>query len=193
MSSRIPATRDHATIGVASSARGGQSVASLRAVLGQVFDVVEALDDEQYARRPVGPFESSIGGQVRHCVDHFQALFPGVESGRVDYDKRERGTSVETNRAAALETLRHIDERLCDLEGAPLDQPIELTVMVLSDADPIKAPSSLGREMAFVLSHTIHHNAMIAAMAKIMDASIPDQFGYAPSTIAFLKQSQCAQ
>lgn len=191
MSTRIPATPDHASS--MAEAPSSPSVASLRTVLGQVIDVVDGLDDEQYTRKPIGPFESSIGGQVRHCVDHFQALFPSAASGRLDYDKRERGTDVETDRSSALDVLNDIDRRLCDLHGAPLDRPIELTVMVLSDAEPVRVPSSLGREMAFVLSHTIHHNAMIAAMAKLQDAPVPDRFGYAPSTIAFLDKSQCAR
>jgi hypothetical protein len=51
----------------------------------------------------------------------------------------------------------------------------------------------VGRELAFVLSHTVHHNALIAVMALTLGVSIPDRFGYAPSTIAHLEKVACAQ
>jgi uncharacterized damage-inducible protein DinB len=70
---------------------------------------------------------------------------------------------------------------------------LRLRTMVSSAGDLIKTETSLGRELAFVLSHTIHHNALISVMAMLMGVSVPERFGYAPSTIAYLEKGQCAQ
>jgi hypothetical protein len=50
----------------------------------------------------------------------------------------------------------------------------------------------VGRELAFVLSHTVHHNALIAIMAQTLGVPVPARFGYAPSTIAYLEKAECA-
>jgi uncharacterized damage-inducible protein DinB len=42
--------------------------------------------------------------------------------------------------------------------------------------------STLARELAFVLNHTIHHQAMIGLLASLHGCDVPDGFGYAPST-----------
>ena len=43
--------------------------------------------------------------------------------------------------------------------------------------------STVGRELAYVLSHTIHHNAIIGSMVKALGGVLPERFGYAPSTV----------
>ena len=53
--------------------------------------------------------------------------------------------------------------------------------------------SMVGRELLFVLSHTIHHIAMIGVMARAMAATVPQWFGYASSTIAHLQQNVCVR
>jgi uncharacterized damage-inducible protein DinB len=52
-----------------------------------------------------------------------------------------------------------------------------------ADAEPVEVDTSIGRELAYVLSHTIHHNAIIGAMVKTLGGALPQRFGYAPSTI----------
>ena len=42
----------------------------LIALLQQLADVVDRLDDGQYVQKPVGVVPSSVGGHVRHCLDH---------------------------------------------------------------------------------------------------------------------------
>jgi uncharacterized damage-inducible protein DinB len=49
----------------------------------------------------------------------------------------------------------------------------------------LSAPSSVGRELAFVVSHTIHHLAVIAFLLRDLSIEVPSRFGYAPTTPAF--------
>src|SRR5437667_2882419 len=82
------------------------------AVLRQLAEVVRAMTDEQYRTKPVGVVSSHVGGHVRHCLDHVEALLAGVEQGEVDYDRRQRGTDVETRRVAALDAIGRQERQL---------------------------------------------------------------------------------
>lgn len=57
-----------------SKALGSDNIRLVRRLL----DVVSGLDDEQYARRPVGPYDFSVGGHVRHLYAHYRVLLGGL-------------------------------------------------------------------------------------------------------------------
>jgi uncharacterized damage-inducible protein DinB len=180
---------------VASLAQPDPPAAALAAVLDQLKAVVGCLHDEQYTQKPVGVVHSSIGGHVRHCLDHVRALLNASETGQLDYDQRDRGTTIESDRAAALGAIRALRNRLDALPDDIIDRPIRLSVLMISDGAPMEVQTTFGREMAFVLSHTIHHNALIGTMVKILSGWLPDRFGYAPSTITHAngKARACAR
>lgn len=166
-------------------------VSPLRDVLGQLRRLVERLDAQAYNHKPVTTYAGSLGGHVRHCLDHVAALLAGTadKNGVVDYEARQRGGDIETDPAAALELMRRLD---ADLAALQPDEPRqrELTaVLMLSPHEPtLHAPSCLDRELAFVLNHTIHHNAMIGGMAKALGVDVPDDFGVAPGTLRHEQQ-----
>jgi uncharacterized damage-inducible protein DinB len=136
---------------------------------------------------------SSVGAHVRHCLDHVEALLTGVECGEIDYDRRQRGTDVESDRDAALRVLRRQERRLLDFDPYPESLPLRLSTTIASMLPPIVVDTTLGRELAFVLSHTVHHNALIAVVARAVGVAVPERFGYAPSTIAHLERTPCAR
>lgn len=162
---------------------------ALAAVLRQLPPVIEAMNDEQYGRKSVGHVEGSAGGHVRHCLDHVSALLGGLSTGCIDYESRERGTDIETDRAAALTTIERFAKRVSQLDDDDMAQAVRVIVRFTANDPTVAVGSTLGREMAFVLSHTIHHNALISAIATSLGVALPEYFGYAPSSIAFLKQS----
>ncbi len=161
---------------------------ALAGVLRQLGPVIEAMSDEQYATKCVGHVEGSAGGHVRHCLDHVTALLGGVSTGCIDYETRERGTDVETQRAAAVATLERLADRVSRLDADDMAQAVRVIVRFGADDATVAVGSTLGRELAFVLSHTIHHNALISAIANSLGIPLPEFFGYAPSSVAFLKQ-----
>jgi len=111
----------------------------------------------------------------------------------IDYDKRERGTDIETSTAAAGMLIQQLDAKLASLNAAVVSQAVQARMMHASDGEPMTVPSSVGRELAFVLSHTIHHGAMVAAMVRTLGGEVPKHFGYAPATVAHLRSASCAQ
>lgn len=168
----------------------------VRSLLEELDALLSALQDGQYVRRPVGAFDSSIGGHVRHCLDHVEALCGAADTGELCYDRRDRGTEVERDPLAARRRLGELIRRLESLRtggNEPLARPLRMTVAMTTDGPSLAVGSTLGREFAFVLSHTIHHNAIIGAMARTLGVSVPERFGYAPSTVAYLKQGSCAR
>lgn len=201
VATRMPqgGARDGATAGSACASLGGMLgdagravPAALAAVLQQLADVLAAMTDGQYVQKPVGVFTSSLGGHVRHCLDHCTALLAAVSTGMLDYDDRARGTAIETDRGVALAALHETQAQLAQLAAGALDQPLQLTALLTPAGPRLESASSLGRELVFVLSHTIHHGALIAAMCATLGISVPAGFGYAPATLAHLDATICA-
>lgn len=172
------------------TARPSEAVLPLVAILQQPAEVIGSLTDEQYVRKPIGVVPGSIGGHVRHCLDHIEALLAGARTGRLDYDHRQRGTEVESRRHVALDTLQRLERQLLSFFHS-LDRPLRLNVMLSSASSPIEVETSVGRELAFVLSHTIHHNSLVGVMVNLLGLPLPERFGYAPSTIAHLEKTSC--
>jgi uncharacterized damage-inducible protein DinB len=165
---------------------------NLAGVLRQTAEVVASLPEDAYAAAVHGQTSGAIGGHVRHCLDHVSALLLGLETTEIDYDKRERGTLVETDRHRAFERIHELERRLLSEAGTRLDQLVTVRAMVNATDSTVRLRSSVGREFVFVLSHTIHHNAMIAAAARTHGISLPKDFGFAPSTIAHWSRQACA-
>lgn len=161
--------------------------------LRQLAGVIGALTREQYTMRP-GEFSGSfIGTHVRHCLDHVTALVAAAESGVVDYDHRERGTPIESSPAAALEMIERLVEALDRIPDAAAHRPVTLRAVVSAEEPPVELVSSLGREIAYVVSHTTHHSAIIGFLARALGGGTPDRFGYAASTLAWMAETRCAQ
>lgn len=165
--------------------------AALRDVLRQTAHVIEELSDEDYTAPVNGARSGSIGNHVRHCLDHVAALLSGLDCGEIDYDHRTRGTPVEGDRLRAAEKIHELRLALQRIAETALDQPVSVRAMASASGPVLAMSSSMGREFSFVLSHTIHHNAMIAAAAATRGLPMPANFGYAPSTIAYRTQLEC--
>jgi uncharacterized damage-inducible protein DinB len=161
--------------------------------LHQLSDLIETLTDEEYARKPVGVVESSIGGHVRHNLDHIAALLRGLPTGRICYDHRDRDPTVERDRGAALGAVLRLERELLAFAWAEVPPLVALSALVAPDLPPVEALTSPERELAFVVSHTVHHNALIRVMVKVIGAGVPADFGYAPSTIFHKRSGPCAR
>lgn len=166
---------------------------ALIAVFEQLADLLLHTSDEQYAQAPVGFVTSSLGGHYRHNLDHVTSLLQALETGELNYDHRSRGTVIETSRLAALHAIRRLQRLLLDVDEDQLMKRLELRSMVDASQRPVSMPTTVARELAFVLSHTIHHNAIIGVMARTLSIPLPDRFGYAPATIAYQEKTRCAR
>ena len=164
-----------------------ETVMPLVALLEELSEVVQRLSNSQYSQKPVGVVESCVGGHVRHCLDHVSALLAAIEIGQIDYEHRQRGTVIEKSRIAACEAIDDLVGRLHSIRDDDLDQMIYMRALMSALEPAITVRTSVGRELAYVLAHTIHHNALIGAMVKTLGGWLPERFGYAPSTVRHLE------
>jgi uncharacterized damage-inducible protein DinB len=158
------------------------AITALLRLLDQLREVILRVDAETYATAPAGRPSGSIGAHVRHCLDHVTAFLEGTSSGVMSYDRRNRGTAVEADRRAALASIEATAKGLLDLEPGALDRPIQLGVQLDPRGATCSVLTTAGRELAFVISHTTHHHAMMAVLLSERGAWFPDRFGVAAAT-----------
>jgi uncharacterized damage-inducible protein DinB len=177
---------------VASEPEGGEQDSGLRQAveaavdfLGQGEALLLVVAPEDYTHKFAIVFGASIGSHYRHCLDHFVCLLNGKDLGLVDYDQRERDAQIETQPARALEATRRIRTALRDMQTGVMARSISTRCSVsYGERESPVTRSSLARELVFVVTHGIHHFALISVMARLLDAALPPEFGVAPSTVA---------
>jgi hypothetical protein len=150
--------------------------------LQQAVALLDCLDDGLFSQPVANFYGSSVGGHLRHCVEHYLSFLAGMDSGRVDYDDRKREVRLETVTGEAAEALRRIMDGLSGLLGG--EPPMGLHVKMDCGGDEIEwQPSTIGRELQFLVSHTVHHFAMIGGICRALEVGLEENFGVAPSTI----------
>ncbi len=154
--------------------------------LRQGADLLRRLDDDTYARPTSDrPRAAGVGAHFRHCLDFYRCFLRDLASGRVDYDRRERRPELETRVAVALTAIESVAEGLAAIEDDQFARQLE----VHHDEAPGEAPatswqrSTVGRELRFLASHTVHHYALIAHLAREQGIEPDEEFGVAPATL----------
>jgi len=150
--------------------------------LDEIASLLLAIPPALYTAPVEGHVSGAVGAHVRHCLDHVAALVGAEPSTILSYDRRQRGTAVEADPAAALQQILRLKAALERWSSRSLDDPVRVASQIDPSGSSIVGWSTLGRELAFVLSHTIHHQATIAAVMALHGVETPDGFGFAPST-----------
>jgi hypothetical protein len=147
----------------------------------------------RYTQRVPAAFNASIGSHYRHCLDHFTSLFRALDSDEVDYDRRERDPRIENEPEFALSRTQQLRQTLQQLTPMDLARRVKMRgeVSYLPGHSPM-THSTYGRELVSAISHTIHHYALIAIIARLLEITLPPHFGVAPSTLTHHKASKNA-
>lgn len=166
-----------------------------RALTESVEQVLELIDMAAPVYNRVSDIAtSSIGKHVRHILDHLLAYQKGVESGRLDYNLRNRETDIETEPSLAREYLSQFLEWL----SGTSEQNLQLSVVTevsTRAACNVELQSNSHREIVYLVNHAYHHIALATSVARSLDVATPDRLGLAPATATYLRQTSevCAQ
>jgi len=160
--------------------------------LNQLRGLLEKLNSDDYSARPEVLFGASIGEHYRHILEFYLLLVSGSFTGVISYDRRERDARIAQNTAFAIETINRIIDGL---------NTLDLKSQVLMEADystdgiqDNRISTSVGRELAYCIEHSIHHQAIIKTGLIAIDRKqlVDEQFGVAYSTIRY-RNNSCAQ
>ncbi|HXI89139.1 MAG TPA: DinB family protein [Blastocatellia bacterium] len=154
------------------------------AILRQGIELTSCLGP-LYSRSTPRCLQGSIGGHFRHCIDFYNNFLSSVGSGRINYDLRARNELVESDPELAALELQAIIAGLRRFSFA--DGHAELLVALEGSTRTHDCPcwtrSSIARELQSLLSHTVHHYALIAIALRLQGIEPSTEFGVAPSTL----------
>lgn len=159
--------------------------------LQQIATLIASLEEKQYQYKSQLLSDTTIGQHVRHILEFYLCIINGVSRGFINYDNRDRNPELEQNPVSAISCI----DRICnDIQFLKTDQEINLVGNFSSEAESLKTiRTSIDREFAYCLEHSIHHQALIkiGLIEQKMDHLINEGFGVAPATIRY--KQQCAQ
>jgi hypothetical protein len=155
-------------------------VAYNRDVLGQALVVIATYGGDK-SPRYAGP----VGAHLRHVIEHYDALLCPATAGIADYDSRPRSIALERRPDLAAGRVRALRQRLAALQRHDLTAPLVVRGRGgLGGEFDFAVESSLGRELAYVAMHAIHHFALLKTHAEQQGLALDADFGKAPVTVA---------
>jgi hypothetical protein len=160
--------------------------------LRQGIDLLGQINDEMYVKALAPYAASGVGKHIRHNLDHYEMFLAGLPAGAIDYDGRQRDPQVETDRRYATQKMLSIISRLEALEVKSLNRSITVKMNEGEETDESSScsQSTVWRELQFLVSHTIHHYALIAMILKLQGFDCDKDFGVAPSTLKYQKSRE---
>ena len=160
-------------------------------MLEQGIGVIEKMGNSLYSNAKPPFLQNGVGSHFRHCIDFYTCFLASVETGKINYVLRKRNSLVEIDCSFAVLEIEAIIEKLRRL--SPSDFEKQALVIAEESSGPLDTSgwsrSSLARELEYLLSHTIHHYALIALALRLQGFEPGEEFGVAPSTLAYWKQT----
>ncbi len=146
--------------------------------------------------QPSFNYAQAVGPHLRHTIEHYQALMSTLgRPGRhlVDYDARSRALDVQSQSGVTKHRLLQLVDDMDECASNPalsLGDPLTTHLQAGSVGElDVVVNTTLGRELLFLSSHTVHHFALLAHYCKAAGVEVGADFGKAPSTVAFERKS----
>jgi len=157
--------------------------------LEEIKSLLKQLPTDLYTQPKEILSQAAIGQHFRHILEFYICLEKGVEAETVCYDDRERDVLIETNVEYAINTLNSLIQFLGKVKD---DRSLTMKANYSATSEEkMTIQTSLYRELAYALDHTIHHLAIVKIALSEDDVQVDSNFGVAPSTIRYRKA--CAQ
>lgn len=153
--------------------------------LNEIKLLLLQLSNEQYTYKAKLLSAASIGQHVRHILEFYQSVMKGMETNGINYDQRERNFLVETDKDAAIQIIENIK---ASLSVEIFDKTFVLEGnFCAEEGKQLQIRTTLFRELAYCLEHSIHHQALIKVALMELNHTwlINENFGLAPATIRY--------
>jgi uncharacterized damage-inducible protein DinB len=163
------------------------------AAINQGIDLLGEIGSSRYTQRVPVCFNSAAGGHMRHVIEHYLSFLQGLGTGEVDYESRPRDPLMESDPEYAAGQLTAVKQKLREFAAGNADRPLRVRVETAPEGEPAPwSESTALRELEFLLSHTVHHYALIAVVCRLAGHATEPEFGMAPSTLRYLKTQNAA-
>ena len=153
--------------------------------LTQLKDLVNSIDSNDYEVKIEVLSGATVGQHIRHILEFYLLLVAGSFTGTINYDKRKRDIRIETDPFFASETIERL---LTGIDTINEEESITLIADYSVNGKSENAvKSTAGRELAYCIEHSIHHQALIKAglIALGLSDLTDEYFGVAYSTIRY--------
>jgi uncharacterized damage-inducible protein DinB len=159
------------------------------AMMHKMKEYILELPDDYYTSPNSLLSQASVGQHFRHIIEFYLCLELGASKEMVCYDERKRDLLIENHKGYAIQVIEGVIQFLNEI---PTDKPMLLKACYSSTSDAqTNINTSLQRELAYALDHTIHHLALVKIALINMGVPVDSEFGVAPSTLKHRKV--CAQ
>jgi uncharacterized damage-inducible protein DinB len=159
--------------------------------LQQIIDLIRQISDELYCNNENPYFKGAVGKHIRHILDFYDCFLTGWHE-KIDYDARKREEGVGNDRQFCIQKINNTMAALNELATVTDESDKGLPVKNdESEQGANKDPFSLStveRELQFLKFHAVHHFAIIAMILRVQGFEPPEDFGFAASTLQYLKQ-----
>jgi hypothetical protein len=144
------------------------------------------LTSQEYATPLSLLSNTSIGSHTRHILDGYLCLVNQQSTKTINYDKRNREQTIETDIEVAMSKIKEIQKALIQI------QPTDFCYFETNYCENnFQTKTSIEREMIHNIEHTIHHLAIIkiALQHYFPHIILPKEFGVAFSTLQYWETS----
>lgn len=157
--------------------------ASIKQLL-TVQSILTQITEEDYVAKLKTLKEASIGKHVRHILEFYECLLFNSSSEIINYDNRKRNNLLEENLKYTLDFIAEIIDTI-----EKIDSNKRIILVSKYQNQDVSMETSLYREITYNIEHTVHHLAIISIAIPIHFGyiSLSENFGYADSTIQYLK------
>lgn len=141
-------------------------------------ELLQLLSSDQYQQAYQAIFQSTIGAHFRHILEHYRCFILQLEQRVFCYDERERDELLEGDYDCAVNCIAEIVDYLQHFDSDWFNHSYQL-----KDCQMVhQLPTTVERELLFLQSHTVHHYALIGAMARSLGVRPKADFGVAIAT-----------
>jgi hypothetical protein len=153
-------------------------------ILSHGMALLEDCSIDAYTRVHPTMFGATIGQHYRHVIDHFLCLAGAMITTEVAYDERNRSLALETDLNHARTVTQMLLRFFQTMSKQELERPCRvISALDYTDQKSVTVESNFARELAYCISHAVHHFAIVRLMCADVSVQVPAEFGIAPSTL----------